>query len=106
MGSQVPLQVNQKLEMASAFICIYKSEGAVYNEVSTGTKIVLTIKQAGLLAMETFSRLITIAATRPEPLYLLTPLTGAIFSRDGIIEIAGITGKGVIKVLKIVNESC
>lgn len=46
----------------------------------------MTIKQAGLVAMETFNRIIDYAVLQPERLELLTPLTDVIFSHDSLRE--------------------
>lgn len=67
-------------------------------------KLILTFRQAGLLAMVTFSKAIdycyNIASTK-----LLTPLCGAIFSRDAIANMSRELRIEEPACLKIINES-
>lgn len=52
---------------------------------TTELSMVVTVKQAGLLAMETFNQVCKYAYNQATPLILLTPLAGAIFSREDIM---------------------
>ncbi|CAG5026265.1 unnamed protein product [Parnassius apollo] len=67
-------------------------------------KLILIFRQAGLLAMVTFSKAISYCYNTNAS-KLLTPLCGAIFSRDSIKDMAQDLGVEEVKCLRIVNES-
>lgn len=67
-------------------------------------KMILTFRQAGLLAMVTFSDAIAHCYMRSQS-KLLTPICGAIFSRDSIAEMSTDLGIEEINCLKIINDS-
>lgn len=89
-----------------AFVSTYKADDAEYIQNNDGTKIVLSIKNASLLALMTLARLNAISINSTPSIMLLTPLAGAVFSRDDISEIARLLNKGELEVLNCINESC
>lgn len=93
-----------KVVIKTAFVCTFKAN-EMGNEGPTETKITLSVKQASLLAMETFIRLIGIAASAAEPTLLMTPLAGAIFSRNDVPAIAAHLNIGVHQALVCINAS-
>lgn len=87
-----------------AFVSTFKATQPV-KQTTEVNKMILTIKQAGLLAMDTFNKLACLILV-PNGIYLLTPLAGAIFSRKDIAELATELKKGPEEALTIVNSSC
>ena len=69
-----------------AFVSTYKTQ--TYNPSNKDQQMVISVKQASLLAMETLTRICALAAK--DNCYILTPLAGAIFSRDDVEEIAAL----------------
>lgn len=55
--------------------------------------LVLKMKQAELTAFETFGRFVAVTAVRPEPVYLIYPVAGAVVSKDSLAEIAESTNR-------------
>lgn len=109
--------LDRKLVVHTAFICTYKTEGATHADVDSQTKIILTVKQVGLLAIHTFNRLTDLAYGRPDQTVLMTPLAGAIFSKDSLeaihkelSELAIRKGvqpaENIQTIIKQVNSSC
>lgn len=101
-----PYVKNGKPVVRTAFVCTFKGEGIEYKPTDKEDKIILTIKQAGLLAMVVFSKLIAFAGGMAEPCFLLTPLAGAVYSRDNIREMAAKLKTTAIEVCKVINASC
>nr|WVD52798.1 NP [Wugcerasp virus 9] len=81
-GADKVWKLNTKINDVShtVFIATYKQENAVVNQIKNDTTLSLTLKQAGLLCMETFTRLVKHAFSAG--LRLLTPLAGACFSKS------------------------
>nr|QMP82132.1 nucleocapsid protein [Hymenopteran phasma-related virus OKIAV230] len=67
--------------------------------------MVLTLKQAGLLAVNTFCKLAKICYNSSQTI-LLTPLAGACFAREDIIKIGEDLGDDVGDLLIRINSSC
>lgn len=67
--------------------------------------MVLSVRQASILAMDTFNRLTTIAYQKDKKLILLTPLAGAIFSKTDIPAIAAALTFGVPDTIAVINSS-
>lgn len=76
----------------------------VYDKMVSDQKMILTFKQAGLLAMETFSKAIDFCYSNNGNV-LMSPLCGAIFSRESISEIANALKIESVEVIKILNDS-
>lgn len=92
-------------DIRAAFVCTFKSSDPIsdYNE---GNKIVLTVKQAMLLAVKTLEQLNIIGSQQiPNPVHLLTPLAGAVFSKEDIPAIARKLNKAPQIVANIINAS-
>ena len=84
------------------FVSTYKTQ--TYNPSNNDTQMVISVKQASLLAMETLVRICSLAAK--DNCHILTPLAGAIFSRDDMEEIASIFGVEPNEAAIIINSSC
>ncbi|KAL4721035.1 hypothetical protein ACJJTC_012454 [Scirpophaga incertulas] len=67
--------------------------------------MLLTFRQAALLAMVTFTKAINYCYNKLNSAKLMSPLCGAIFSRDSLGEMARELNMEEIKVLEIINES-
>jgi len=85
-----------------AFIATYKS-GSQYEYKATANYISLSVKQASLLAMTVLDDIIEVL---PEDKMVLTPLAGAIFSKECMHEIAAERGMRLKDVAKMINSSC
>lgn len=92
-------------DVRAAFVSTFKSNDPSSDFVKN-SKIILTVKQAMLLAVKILEHLNYIGhAQEPSPIHLLTPLAGAIFSKDDVPAIAAKLGKAVPQVLNIINSS-
>nr|QMP82295.1 nucleocapsid protein [Blattodean phasma-related virus OKIAV239]DAZ90401.1 TPA_asm: nucleocapsid protein [Supella longipalpa bunya-like virus] len=100
-----PYNESGKIVVKTAFVCTFKSESAG-NLSGTANKITLTIKQASLLALVTLCKINNYCGRLDPPTNLLTPLAGAVFSKDDISKIAGRVRKTVAEVTNIINSSC
>lgn len=76
-----PYNKGSKLEMRVAFVCTYKDDGAIFTQAIKGNKINLTVQYASLLSVRVLGQ---ISPSQKPPIILLTPLAGAVFSRDNI----------------------
>ncbi|KAL1492432.1 hypothetical protein ABEB36_010684 [Hypothenemus hampei] len=100
-------KINDKeVRIKTAFVSTFKEDNSVYTQESSSTKIVLTVRHASLLALLTLDRInmIAIAMTPPKP--LLTPLAGAVFSKDDIEGLASMLKATPLSVLCAINSSC
>jgi len=88
------------------FVATYKQETSEYKQEATAKHMVVSLKQAGLLAMETFTRLVVYAQVGSQPHILLTPLAGAVFSRDDIPKLAEELEVTIAAVTVAINVSC
>ncbi|CAH0562772.1 unnamed protein product [Brassicogethes aeneus] len=66
------------------FVATYKSEKTEVQDSTEANKLILTVKQASLLAMDTFDRLAVLALGTSVPKTLFTTLSGAIFSKNDL----------------------
>lgn len=104
-------QVEKEVEQMTinvAFVSTYKAGGKIEQNqslVNVSKRICLTVKHACLLAMFTFSKLVEYGMKLEDPKYLLSPLAGAIFTKEDIIAIATEMKIEPVMVLKIVNCS-
>lgn len=97
---------NGKLEVKVAFVSTFKEDSNNYKPEADGSKIVLTVKHASLLAIDTLNRLNRISLNMTNPIPLLTPLAGAIFSKDDIRKVANVLGKDTETTINMINASC
>ncbi|APG79266.1 putative nucleoprotein [Hubei odonate virus 8] len=87
----------------SAFVCTFKSNAVPASKI--GNKIILTMKQANLLALMKMNELTDISVAMPSPKYPLTPLAGAVFSKDDIPTLANRLNMPVNVVISAINSS-
>lgn len=87
----------------TVFVATYKQDNAVYEPDNKEKSMILTLKQAGLIALETFSRLIKIAYS--QNMKLMTPLAGACFSKDDTHKFAEEMNMTEIDLLIAINQS-
>lgn len=86
------------------FVCTYKAKPPVVAQPRlVDNKICLTIKQASLIAILILNKLTD--AVCDDKKILLTPLAGAIFSKDDIVKISQATGKTLKQTISIINSS-
>lgn len=96
---------NKQLIGGTLFIATHRTTEYDKNFVS-GEKLCVTVKQAGLLALPIFDKLCDLAFGQPNPITLLTPLAGSIFSRDDIPALAKKLGVTQEVTIKVINNSC
>lgn len=100
-----PYNVNGRLITKTLFVATYRTQQ--YKTLyEANVKLVVTVKQAGLFAMDTFDRLTKMAYQPASPLTLLTPLAGSIFSRDDIPDVSNKTGIPIETLIIAINNSC
>jgi hypothetical protein len=87
----------------SVFIATYKQENAQFTQKHEERYMILSFEQAGLLAQETFARLIQIAYAHGHK--LVTPLSGACFSKENIPAMAAELGEQKVHVLISISQS-
>lgn len=94
------------------FVATYKSEKTEVQESTEINKLILTVKQASLLAMDTFDKLALLALGTTIPKTLFTPLSGAIFSKNDLCSMSRELSIQYNKtydeatVLTMINNSC
>lgn len=86
-------------------IATYKDESSTYTPHSSDDYLLLTVKQAGIIAVKILNRVVTLAHAASRQI-LLTPLAGAIFPKDSIPEIGRQLGMSDDAVAKMMNCSC
>ena len=84
------------------FVSTYKTQ--TYDYKNDETVMSISVKQASLVAMDTLNRITILANTENQT--ILTPLAGAIFSRDDMKEIAIVLQRNVDEATIIINSSC
>jgi len=97
------VKVNNIEEKHSVFVATYKQENAQFVQDHQAKSMILTLKQSGLIAMETFSRLVKIGYTKN--MKLMTPLAGACFSKDDLNSMAKDLQKSEVDLLIAINQS-
>ncbi|UPT53728.1 MAG: nucleocapsid protein [Bactrocera latifrons orthophasmavirus] len=102
--------VGNKLEGGCVFVATYKNSTppAIQPEVK-GNKLVLTLKQASLISLSILIPVIGLAYTKGH--VILTPLSGAIFSKSDISEITKVmfntvTPENTAFTINALNTSC
>lgn len=73
-------------EKHTVFVATYKQENAQFISDDKPKSMILTLKQSGLIALETFSRLVKLGYQKQ--MKLMTPLAGACFSKDDLTNMA------------------
>lgn len=91
--------------VACAFICTFKADNSEYKQTGEARKMILSVKQASLLALDTFCRLSDLAYTHDQTQLLLTPLAGAIFSKRDLPNLAAELKIGIPMLLRRINTS-
>nr|QXV86665.1 MAG: nucleocapsid protein [Tibet bird virus 1] len=95
-----------KVIIKVAFVCTFKDDKNEYIPEATTDKIVLTVKHASLLAINTLELINQIALTMTPEVVLLTPLAGAVYSKDDLAALATELQIGKIDAINIINASC
>lgn len=90
-------------EKHTVFVATYKQENAQYVPENKEKSMILTLKQAGLIALNTFSRLVAIGYTKG--MKLMTPLAGACFAKDDLTNFAKEIAMDEVKLLVAINQS-
>lgn len=85
------------------FVATYKQDNAEYRPESKDKSMILTLKQSGLIALETFGRLIKLGYNTG--MILMTPLAGACFAKDDIVNFADEMKMSVTDLLISINQS-
>lgn len=85
-------------------VSTFKAENSVYAPESNERSLLLTLKQAGLLAQHTLTKVIKLSYGT-EKAMIMTPLCGAIFNRDRVIDLSKELGSDPDIVLAILNQS-
>lgn len=98
--------LNNKLSVKTAFVCTFKSTNTIPAYNVKENKIILTIKQASLLAIQTLELINEISTASDAKSFLLTPLAGAVFSKDDISQMMGKTKRSLSHSINIINASC
>lgn len=102
-----PYEEEGKLVVRVAFVCTFKNEGAKYDlTVNNSSRMVLSVRHASLLAIETMNRILDICVSQNPPTVILTPLCGAIFSRNDIPQMVSVLNLKVSEVVRMLNSSC
>lgn len=102
-----PYSVEGKLVVKAAFVCTFKNEGAKYDLASNNSnRMVLSVRHASLLAIETMNKMTDICARQSPPTVMLTPLCGAIFSRTDIMKMVELLKLDLPVVVRMLNTSC
>nr|QMP82411.1 nucleocapsid protein [Coleopteran phasma-related virus OKIAV243] len=99
-------KVENRLVVKVAFVSTYKKEESEYVLEKSNTKITLSVKTASLLALLVLEQLNELGVNQPDPICLLTPLAGAVFSREDIPAIAQLRNRTAHQVLNTINASC
>lgn len=89
----------------AVFVSTYKEDSNEFKVVHNPTHMTLTLKQAALIAHETFARVVTAALIADGKQILLTPLAGACFSRDDVPLLANELGESIPDILNKINQS-
>lgn len=91
-------------KLTVAFVSTFKS-GDPKSDYTSGQKIILTVKQAMLLAIKVLEQLNRLGEAQEPPTRLLTPLAGAVFSKEDIPKIARDLKVDSPTILNVINSS-
>ncbi|KAK4887493.1 hypothetical protein RN001_003764, partial [Aquatica leii] len=100
-----PYNVNNKVITKVAYICTFKNGQQVETGVVSNGCIVLTIKQASLLAILELDMINEISCGGPSPIVLLTPLAGAVFAKEDLFKLSKELGVNLATITSVVNSS-
>ncbi|QXL90808.1 nucleoprotein [Pectinophora gossypiella virus 2] len=92
----------KKLVIKVVIVSTFKE--TYYKDMVQDNKMIMTFKQAAMLAMITFNRAVKHVYSKLSQV-LLTPLCGATFSRENIKDMAREIGVEEVKVIQIINAS-
>lgn len=102
-----PYNDEGSLIVKAAFVCTFKNEGAKYDlSVNNENRMVLSVRHASLLAIEVMNKITDICVSLSPPTVMLTPLCGAIFSRNDIPSMVSALNLKVSEVVRMLNSSC
>lgn len=102
-----PYNADGSLIVKAAFVCTFKNEGAKYDlSVNNENRMVLSVRHASLLAIEVMNKITDICVALNPPTVMLTPLCGAIFSRNDIPSMVTALNLRVSEVVRMLNSSC
>lgn len=102
-----PYEESDNLIVKVAFVCTFKNEGAKYDlGLNNDNRMVLSVRHASLLAIETMNRITDICVKSNPPTVMLTPLCGAIFSRNDIYKMSEELRMSTKDVVRMLNTSC
>lgn len=97
-----PYKKDERLSIKVVIVTTFRD--MVYKKMEDAGKMVITFKQAALLSVVTFTKAISYAFSKDASI-LMTPLCGAVFSRESIPAMAMDLKKEQVEVIKIINES-
>lgn len=102
-----PYNTDDGLVVKAAFVCTFKNEGAKYDlTVNNASRMVLSVRHASLLAIEVMNKITDLCVALNPPTVMLTPLCGAIFSRNDIPKMVTALNISVSEVVRMLNSSC
>lgn len=102
-----PYNTDDGLVVKAAFVCTFKNEGAKYDlTVNNASRMVLSVRHASLLAIEVMNKITDLCVALIPPTVMLTPLCGAIFSRNDIPKMVTALNLSVSEVVRMLNSSC
>lgn len=102
-----PYSVEGSSVVKAAFVCTFKNEGAKYDlSVNNENRMVLSVRHASLLAIEVMNKITDICVSLNPPTVMLTPLCGAICSRNDIPSMVEALKLKVSEVVRMLNSSC
>lgn len=92
----------------AAYVSTYKHNTSSYvQEYEEGVKITLSVKSASLLAVMTLEKLNELAVAQTPAVFLLTPLAGAVFSKEDIPAMAALFENCTpTQMVKFINARC
>lgn len=92
-------------EVHGVTIATYKGEESRFVEQYKEKHMVMTVRQAGLIAQDILKEIVPVAAGQSTPLYLYTPLSGACFSKEDVKSFAKNLGITASDLVTAVNQS-
>lgn len=96
--------VKDRVNLSIKTVIVSTFKETFYKNVVEDSKMILTFKQAAMLAMVTFSKAIGLIYSNQQ-IILMTPLCGAIYSRESIPMMSKDLGLEEIEVIRTINDS-
>lgn len=99
----------KRTKVKCLYVATYKGDEMSYVSkpvIAADPIMQVPVKQACLLAMDTLRRVVMLSAERNPPMYILTPLAGAVFSRNDIAHISAILNVDAGATVCMLNDSC